>query len=144
VTLLIGQFLYFFSVELARDPALRPAMAEFCDQLGCELGATYDVRQIELADTSIAPHPRYLNALRIRATLINRAPVDQPYPLLEVSLTDSQGRVLARRHFRSPEYLDTSRSAEATMLPNVAIGARLDVTAPDNRAVGYEIQLVSP
>lgn len=142
--LLAGQSFYFFSIELARDPALRPLLAQFCEHLGCEIGSIYDVRLVELAETSIAPHPRYLNALRIRATLVNRAPFAQPYPTMEVSLTDSQGKTIARRHFKPTDYVDSAQKPEALMLPNVAVSARLDVAHADNRAIGYEIQLVTP
>jgi predicted Zn finger-like uncharacterized protein len=141
--LLAGQFFYFFSVELARDPVLRPVLAQYCEYLGCETGSIYDLRLVELAETSIAPHPRYLNALRIRATLVNRAPFAQPYPTMEVSLTDSHGKIVARRHFKATEYVDSAQPGEALMLPNVAVSARLDVTHVDKRAIGYEIQLVS-
>lgn len=144
IVLLAGQFVYFYSAVLARDPALRPAMLEACAWLGCEIGPAHDVRLIELAETTIAPHPRYLGALRIRASLVNRAPYAQPLPLMEVTLTDNQGKALARRLFKPAEYLGPGQARIESMTPNVAIGALLDVTTPNEAAVGYEIQLVTP
>jgi hypothetical protein len=144
IVLLAGQFAYFYSSVLARDPALRPAMLEVCAWLGCEIGPVHDVRLIELAETTIAPHPRYLGALRIRASLVNRAPYAQPLPLMEVTLTDNQGKALARRQFKPADYLDPGQARMESMSPNVAVGALLDVTIPGETAVGYEIQLVTP
>jgi predicted Zn finger-like uncharacterized protein len=144
LVLLAGQFVYFYSAVLARDPALRPAILEACAWLGCEIGPAHDVRLIELAETTIAPHPRYLGALRIRATLVNRAPYAQPLPLMEVTLTDNQGKALTRRQFRPVEYLEPGQARIESMAPNVVAAALLDVTTPDEAAVGYEIQLTTP
>ncbi|MDO8596890.1 MAG: zinc-ribbon and DUF3426 domain-containing protein [Sulfuricaulis sp.] len=140
--LLAGQILYFYHDELAADPSWRPVVREFCDHAGCELRPRQDIARIELLQTSIAPHPKYENALRIRATLVNRAAFAQAYPGMEISLTSSAGSVLARRTFAPAQYLETP--ATAALTPNVVATALLDVTNPDGKAVGYEIRLVTP
>ena len=140
--LLAGQILYFYHDELAVDPAWRPVVREFCDHAGCELRPRQDIARIELLQTSIAPHPKYANALRIRATLVNRASFAQAYPGMEISLTNNAGSLLARRTFIPTQYLETPTSGELT--PNVVATALLDITNPDSKAVGYEIRLVSP
>ena len=140
--LLAGQILYFYHDELAADPSWRPVVGEFCDHAGCELRPRQDIARIELLQTSIAPHPKYANALRIRATLVNRATFAQAYPGMEISLTSNAGSVIARRTFAPAQYLETPASGALT--PNVVASALLDVTNPDGKAVGYEIRLVTP
>lgn len=140
--LLAGQTLYFYHDELAANPSWRPVVREFCDHAGCELRPRQDIARIELLQTSIAPHPKYENALRIRATLVNRAGFAQASPGLEVSLTSNAGSVLARRSFAPAQYLEAP--ANDTLTPNVVATALLDVTNPDAKAVGYEIRLVMP
>lgn len=140
--LLAGQILYFYHDELAADPSWRPVVREFCDHAGCELRPRQDIARIELLQTSIAPHPKYANALRIRATLVNRATFTQAYPGMEISLTSNGGQVLARRTFAPVQYLEPLASSALT--PNVVATALLDVTNPDGKAVGYEIRLVTP
>jgi predicted Zn finger-like uncharacterized protein len=142
VLTLAGQAIYLNSVALARHPELAPWMEHYCGWLGCALKPPPDVARIEL-ETSIAPHPRFVNALRIRADLINRADHPQPLPRMEVTLTDSEGRVLARRIFSASHYLPP-RAAPADLAPNIVVRTLLDVTNPDNRAVGYEVRLLSP
>lgn len=139
--LLLAQAAYFFAAELARDARLRPWLAQYCEQLGCSLRAPGGTAAVELAQTSVAPHPRYENALRLRAVLVNRTVMAQPYPLLEVSLTDSEGNMLARRAFTAAQYLEAPPGG--TLAPAVATAARLDVTNADGKAVGYEIRLVT-
>lgn len=142
--LLAGQAAYFYGTELSRrHPPLAPALTEFCARLGCEIRPPRAVDLIELAETSIAPHPKYENALRLRAALVNRAEFPQPYPLLEVSLTDSGGNVLARRTFAPTQYLEPPAAAERELSPNVMASALLDITNADGKATGYEIRLLA-
>lgn len=140
--LLAGQFVYFYRNELATIPEWRPHLVDICLYSGCELRPLRDVGSIELLQTSIAPHPKYQNALRIRATLVNRAAFRQAYPRMEVSLTSSAGQVIARRAFAPIQYSETP--LEAALTPNVVATALLDVTTPGGKAVGYEIRLVTP
>jgi predicted Zn finger-like uncharacterized protein len=140
--LLAGQFVYSYRNELATIPSWRPWLVDVCLYAGCELRPLRDVGRIELLQTSIAPHPQYENALRIRATLVNRAAFRQAYPQMEVSLTSNAGDVIARRIFSPIQYSDTP--LEGALTPNVVATALLDVTNPDGKAVGYEIRLVTP
>lgn len=140
---LAGQFIHLYRAELARVPALTPAIEQFCALIGCELQPPQDVRRIELLDrTRIAPHPTYQNVLRIRVVMVNRASFPQPFPLMEVSLTDSNGVLLARRQFTSRQYLAETPTKDDSMAPDIVVNALLDVTNPDGRASGYEIRLL--
>ncbi|MBI3571443.1 MAG: zinc-ribbon domain-containing protein [Gammaproteobacteria bacterium] len=140
--LLAGQFVYFYRNELATIPSWRPYLVDICLYAGCKLRPLRDIARIELLQTSIAPHPQYENALRIRATLVNRAAFRQAYPWMEVSLTSNAGNVIARRTFAPIQYSESP--LEGVLTPNVVATALLDVTNPDGKAVGYEIRLVSP
>lgn len=141
--LLLGQFAYFYRHELAQLPNVRPAIVYACRWLDCEVAAIVDKTVPEITQTSIAPHPRYVNALRIRASLVNRTEQSLPLPLLQVSLTDNDGKLLARRTFVPREYLDPAFAA-GPLSPNVAVQALVDITNPDNKAAGYEVQLFRP
>ena len=142
LVLLAAQVAYFYAPELARDARLKPWLALYCERAGCDLKPPRGTASIELVQTSVAPHPRYENALRLQAILVNRAEQAQPYPVMEVSLTDSEGQVLTRRSFAPAQYLESPVPHDA-LTPNVAVRAHLDVTNADGRAVGYEIRLVT-
>lgn len=138
--MLLAQFAYFYRHELAQLPGLRPLLSDACRILRCEIASPTGKTLPELLQTSIAPHPRYANALRIRASLVNHTERPQPLPLLQVSLTDSNGKILARRTFAPREYLEPNGPA-TPLGPNVVVQALLDVTNPQNKAAGYEVQL---
>lgn len=145
LTLLLGQLGFFYKNELAREPQLRPWMERACAYLGCVPPSPRDLGKIELAHATVMPHPGYAQALFLDATLINRADFAQPYPLLEVTLTDNDAQAVARRTFGPQQYLATlGRAATGQMPTNVAIRVGLEFTQPDARAVGYEIRLLPP
>jgi len=142
LALLTAQGAYFYAPQLARDVRLKPWLMLYCEKLGCDIRPPRGAPPIDLAQTAVAPHPRYENALRLSAVLVNRADTVQPYPLMEVALTDSEGKLLARRQFMPAQYLETPATSRG-LTPNVAVRAQIDVTNVDGRAVGYEIRLVA-
>jgi predicted Zn finger-like uncharacterized protein len=137
--LVCAQLVYLNRVELSAHPTLQPLIESYCVWLECKTAPTHHVSRIEF-ETSIAPHPKFTNVLRLRADMVNRAERDQRYPLMEVTLTDSEGRPLSRRRFAPRDYL--GGKIGDSMIPNVVAHALLDVTNPENRAVGYEIRLL--
>ncbi len=144
VLLLLAQGAYFYSGDLVfAYPALKPAFADVCRALGCQLTPPQDINLIDLVEAKIAPHPKFDKALRIRATLVNRAHFKQTFPIMEVTLSDTRGQIIARRAFKPEEYVEKSRNDDVTMAPHVAIPVLLDVTHPGNRALSYEIRLLA-
>jgi len=143
--LLAGQALVFYGHDLARQtPAWRPVIELLCGPLPCRKLPPIDMRHMDLVETQVAPHPRYDKALRIKATLVNRADTVQPYPLLEVSLIDSQGQLVARRAYRPREYLSKPEAIQHGLPPQVAVSVQLDITSPGAKASGYEVLLLPP
>ncbi len=142
LALAVAQVAYFYAPQLARDTRLRPWLALYCEKTGCDIKPPRGALPIDLVQTAVAPHPRYENALRLSAVLVNRAETVQPYPLMEVALTDSEGKLLARRPFTPAQYLETPGASDG-LAPNVAVRTQIDVTNVDGRAVGYEIRLVA-
>lgn len=141
VIALAGQGLYFYSNELARHPLLQPLVNAYCGWLSCRIDIADTWTAPELGTTTIAPHPRFANALRLRGVLVSRTHAPVPHPRMEIVLTDNSGAVLARRIFEPRDYLELP---SVDMQPNVAVPILIDLTNPDGRAVGYEIQLLPP
>lgn len=141
--LLAGQTLIFYGYDFTRQtPKLRFIVETLCAPLPCRKLPPIDMRHMDLVETQVAPHPRYDKALRIKATLVNRADTVQPYPLLEVSLIDSQGQLVARRAYRPREYLSKPEALQKGLPPQVAVSVQLDITSPGAQASGYEVLLL--
>lgn len=142
VALLAGQWMYFYRDQLARDEQWASYVQMFCQTLHCTITPRHDVGLVELTDTRVTPHPKFDKALRVKATLINRARYTQPYPLMEVTLTNTEGKVLARKRFSAQEYLKNTKQLGVGLAPNVARKAQMEITSPDTTADGYEIRLL--
>lgn len=140
---LVGQFIFVFRNELAAAPALRPAVAGLCGWLACQW-APPRPPVADLGQTTISPHPQYGNALRIRAVVLNQTQIRKPLPLLEVSLTDTNGMLLARRAFQPSEYGASGKAIATGLAPHATTEAVLDVTNPDGKAAGFEVRLYAP
>jgi len=143
--LLSAQALVFYGPQLAHQvPALRATIDTLCGALPCRRLPAIDMRRLDLVETQVTPHPRYDRALRVKATLVNRAEMVQPYPQLEVSLIDSQGQLVARRTYGPREYLQKPEDVGKGLPPQVAVNIQLDITSPGAQANGYEILLLPP
>lgn len=145
VLILMAQVVMFYGAQLVRaQPALKPAIELACRALPCRHRLVIDMHRLDLVDSAVTPHPRYDRALRVQATLVNRAEYVQPYPLLEVTLLNSQGQVVARRAYKPNEYLPKPQRSDGGLLPQVAVAIKLDITGPGTEASGYEILLLPP
>lgn len=145
VLVLLAQTVVFYGQVLGRQVTmLKPAIAGACGFLPCRQLAPIDLQRLDLTETRVAPHPRYDRALRVKATIVNRADHAQPYPLLEVSLIDSRGHLVARRAYPPREYLQKSEAIAEGLAPNVAVHVSLDITSPGAKASGYEVLLLPP
>lgn len=136
---LVWQIKGHYLVDLAQFPTLRDPLKQVCEYLQCSVPPRADIKAIDLVGTSVDPHPVAPGALRVSASLINRASFAQQFPPLEITLTDKAGEVVGRRTYLPHEYRD---DAPDRMLPNVLEKADFDLAQPAESAVGYEIQLV--
>jgi len=134
------QLKQYYLTELAEIASLREPLEAICEYASCTVPPRTDIKRVDLASTSVDPHPATPGALRVSANLINRASFAQPFPPLEVTLTDTEGTVVGRRTYLPHEY---RAGPLDEMSPNVLERVDLDLAQPAQTAVGYEIQLVA-
>jgi len=138
VLLLAIQLLFLAPRTLAAYPALRPAAGALCKLRGCELPMRQDLSKITLASRDVRAHPSVPGALIISATMVNEADFTQPYPGLEISLSDLQGRQVAARSFQPDTYLPDDVDIARGMAPDGRVQVSLEVVDPGDQAVAFE------
>lgn len=141
---LAGQAVHHFRAELAvASPGLRPALAAFCAALGCDIPLPRhgDLVSIESSDLQVDAARGGLLALS--ATLKNRAPYAQSWPLLELTLTDVRDQAVLRRVLMPADYLP-ALADPAAFPPNGEVGVRLWLEAKDVAAAGYRLYVFYP
>jgi hypothetical protein len=95
---------------------------------------------IETSDLAPADADRLL----FTATLKNRAPFDQEYPHLELTLTDTRDAAMVRKVLAPAEYLSPARSIKAGFAARSDIAVKLTLEALGVPAVGYRLYLFYP
>lgn len=142
IALLATQFVYFNRYDLAQYVELRPALEEMCQYAGCDIPPQRDVTKITLMNRELRSHPDAANALLVTATLVNGASFRQPYPLLQLNLSDFSGRTVAMRHFLPAEYMSKSMDIQSGMLPGQPVEVSLELADPGKAAVGFEFNFI--
>ena len=136
---LLAQLMLHFKTELVqRYPSMRGVFESLAVNL--PLPRNSDLVTIESSDLQ-SDNARGL--LVLQATLHNRAPYDQAWPALELTLTDTQDVVLSRRVLAVDDYLP-SISKQPAFPANVEYPIRLWIEAKELGAAGYRLYVFYP
>ena len=137
--LLTLQVAYYFRTELVgRFPGLAGVYAAF--SVDVPLARISDLVTIETSDLQ-ADNARGLFVLN--AGLMNHAAFPQAWPVLELTLTDVNERVVSRRLIDPVEYLPPGSNTKQ-FAPNAEQALRLWLEAPGIGAAGYRLYVFYP
>lgn len=142
---LIGQIAYHWRGEIAlAAPSLRPALDAMSRTMGRDvpLPRNADLVSIEASDLQIDAARG--NLLVLQATLRNRAPYAQAWPLLELSLTDTQDSAIVRRVLQPADYLPTPAATGQPFAAGSDVALRLWIEAKEVGAAGYRLYVFYP
>ncbi|MBK8114518.1 MAG: DUF3426 domain-containing protein [Candidatus Accumulibacter sp.] len=143
--LLVGQLVFHFRTDIAISvPLLQPPLAMLSDVLGTDvpLPRRVEMLSIEASDLQVDQERKQLLALQV--TLRNRATYAQAYPVLELTLTDTNDRIVARRLLLPDEYLSAAALAEQAFPASADVDVRLWIETREIAAVGYRLYLFYP
>lgn len=135
--LLAGQIVLAERAELSQDAALRPWLQRLCSALRCDLPVYTDPARIALLSRDVTPHPSVSDALLISASFRNDAAWPQAWPVLELSMADLDGRLVALRRFNAVDYLGQPPD-RPVLAPGESVLVELEVVDPGNQAIAFE------
>ena len=122
------------------DSKVRPWLADACARLGCRLPLRKDDQLLQLASRDIRPHPSVPGALIISATLQNAGDFAQPFPTVEIVLSDLDEQRIAMRRFRPEEYVGDARTLARGLAPEAKAPLVFEVADPGKNAVAFEFR----
>lgn len=128
----------------ARDAKWRPTLESICLVAGCELPVRVDISQVRSSNLLVRPHPEFPNAVAIDVIIYNRADYPQPFPVVRMTFSDSQGDSVSEKRFRPEEYLGGELAGRNLMPPQTPIHIALSMVAPGPRASSYALDFLSP
>jgi len=138
--IMVLQFAWFNrDAILARYPQHLPVAKQLCERLGCELIRDHSVASIVVLNRDVRDHPGFYNVLLVNVTIENQSTQVLPYPVILLSLFDTNGRISGYRQISPQEYLGENTVVEAGMRPSEPTHLVLEVTGSTDTAVSFEI-----
>jgi predicted Zn finger-like uncharacterized protein len=141
--LLLLQIVHSQRDALVRSPSLGPPIAGVYAFLGLSMLAPTDLSAYELRQWGAASDPNEANRLMLRASIVNRAPYAQPFPLLRLTLQDRFGGTLGLRDIGPADYLPGA-GVGGLLGPGERADALIRIVDPGPEAVGFELDVCLP
>ncbi len=137
--------LQYRDVLAAQVPETRPWLDQACATLGCRVEAARAIENLAV-DSSGLVRVEKSNLYKLQVTLRNRGGMDVAVPALDLTLSDGQGRLIARKVLRLSE-LGASQATiaagrELAVLATVQAAASSD--GAQQPIAGYTIELFYP
>jgi predicted Zn finger-like uncharacterized protein len=143
--LLAAQAAYGFRDRLAAAwPGSRPLLEAMCAALSCAVAWPQRPDLLAIEASELQADPVRPNVIVLMATVRNRGSIDVARPALELTLTDTQDRTLARRVFLPAEYLPGAQDASGAMPARAEVEVRLQLDTADLKPAGYRLFLFYP
>ena len=127
----------------AQFPEARPYLAQWCEAVGCKIEAPLRIESLQVESaTLVRLNSEGEGTYRLVVVVHNRSPLGLAWPDVDLTLTDTNGAVVARRAFspRDAQWLD---SADPKADPEVSPGP-LPATAPADRSTTLQWRLEAP
>ena len=137
--LLAGQLFFSERTRLAANAQWRPVVTAVCEVTGCNVPAWHEPGAFVMLSRDVIAVPGQTGVLRVQASIRNDARWSQPWPVLVLSLSDADGRLLGSRRFRPGDYL--GRTPETTLLQSgQAAQLAFDIVEPGAGVVAFDFR----
>ena len=137
LSLLLGlQILIADRARLAADENWRPVITPLCDALGCSVPTWHQPGAFTMLNRDVRPVANLPGALEAQATFRNDAAWPQAWPLLLLSLSDADGRVVGTRQFTPADYLGKDIT-QAELAPGQSAQVTFRLREPDAGVVAF-------
>jgi len=136
--------LYFRDALAAQYPSTRPLLSSLCAVQGCEIQPWRHIDVLSVENTGLAQAGTG-NQYQLTVSLLNRGNVPVALPWIQLSLSDAQGAVIARRAL-APKDFHTDKGAAVGASINGGSDLNLQVllSTGEQRVTGYDVVLFYP
>jgi hypothetical protein len=140
VLLLMLQLAHTYrDLVVARFPATRVAMESVCALLACRIEAARSIDSLAVESSGLVRVEKS-SVYKLQVALRNRAAIQVAMPAVDLTLSDAQGKPIARRVLRAAE-LGVN---EATLAAGRELNLQATLQAATEPVAGYTIELFYP
>lgn len=123
----------------ARLPAVEPTLQAWCHWAGCSIDAPRRLDQIVVESTALAKGAT-AETFRLNVVLRNKAPTAAALPWIDLSLTDANGQLVARRAMAP----DDMRANSKVMRAGAEVSLQTALSTGPWRVTGYTVEIFYP
>lgn len=125
-------------------PWLRPKLILACQTLGCSMPLPKNAELLRSEWSELSYVPEFPSIIQLNATLRNLAQYEQALPLLEVTLTDDQERIVLKKVFKPSEYLNQHDKKRSKFDAQDDLRAFLQIDLGELHSTAYSIYWFYP
>lgn len=122
----------------ARWPSLRPLLAAWCRAADCRIEAPRRIDEVLVENTALTRVPAQ-DAFVLSVTLRSRSELALALPSIDLSLTDANGRLVARRALAPSDF-----SAAEVIAPHAETPLQVTLSTGAAAVVGYTVEIFYP
>ena len=126
--------------KLAWDDTWGPVVQIMCKALPCALKPRRNINAIKLLERSIQPASED-DKLEFDLIIKNNAAFEQPYPVVQITFTDTNGNQVSTEQFQPSDYL-SEEMAKRPMPINQRIHIMIRTQNPHPNTFGFEFQFL--
>jgi predicted Zn finger-like uncharacterized protein len=126
---------------LASSPALGAPMGRLYASFGVPLDLHWNLAAYDVRQQGAATDPADSHLIRVRVSVANHAPRDQPVPLLRLTLLDRYGKPIAARDLTPAEYWPAGHPARAFLARDERIDSEIAVRDPGADSASFELDV---
>jgi predicted Zn finger-like uncharacterized protein len=135
---------YFRGDIVVLWPDAKPIFIRACASLDCEVPLPRHAELLSIEVSDLQANPSVSGVMVLSATLRNRAAFAQQFPALELTLTNAQEEVVARRVLAGKDYLERGASLQAGFAGNTEVAIKVFFEAATLTPAGYRLYLFYP
>lgn len=139
--LVVASFAIWLQFDSLARSEFRPALVRICAGVGCQLPERRALDQIKVESLKFSPASDQPGKLRVRISMVNKAPFEQRFPTLELRFSTVVGGLVAGHRFLPAEYLVGESAALIDMPVNTPIQFERIIPEPGPHAVNYTLDL---
>jgi predicted Zn finger-like uncharacterized protein len=122
----------------ARAPSLRPVLAAWCRAVECRIEAPRRIDEVLVESTALT-RAAAQDAFVLSVTLRSRSDLTLALPSIDLTLTDANGRLVARRALAPRDF-----SAAEVIAPHAEAPLQVMLSAGTAAVVGYTVEIFYP
>ncbi len=124
----------------ARSPFAASVLTGVCARWNCTIGAPRSIHELAIESSSLSKIAGQPKTVKLSVLLRNRSDIELAVPAVELSLTDFEGKLIAKKALMPDDFqVDPPRIASGAELP-----LQLLISTQEQRVAGYTVELFYP